>query len=327
MVQSFRGLSFGLRQSPTISTVRLNPPFKDFSGGSLGPFFRQTNDSRIFLRGHAVLDELTKFLGGAIILGSFPATSLKKGRDAARGSGNLEAEIMAAGAIIHRGFVVVVTLFAIDGPLMGIVGIGLRLAGFFGKLGIVAVAPQASLHGNSVCRRGFLVAGITGQSRILVLLLQERGLRRSREWMKTKEDRPESQEKGSPDFPDLVFLYHFYRSKIKMGAALQEAFSLVPGPGATPCCPKTMRRLPFHGPGGPPVLEPPWGFPSLVGTTSRSPDRSASSGGNRSALPGWGPAQPMLFGHQAVAPGPRAKYPGDVKPATGGTPGRAGSLP
>jgi hypothetical protein len=214
MFQSFRGLSFGLRPSPTISTVQLNPPFNNFSGGSLGQFFRQTNVSRLFLRGHAVLGEFTKIPGGAIILGSFPATYLKKGVDAVRSSGDPEAEIMAAGAIIHRGFVVVVTLFAGDGPFMGIVGIGLRLAGSFGKLGIVFVAPQASLHGNSVCRRGLLVAGIAGQPGVFVLLFQERGLRLSREGMKTKEDRPESREKGLPDFPDLVFRYHFSRSKI-----------------------------------------------------------------------------------------------------------------
>jgi hypothetical protein len=37
--------------------------------------------------------------------------------------------------------------------------------------------------------------------------------------------------------------------------------------------------------------------------------------------------RPMLSAGNALGPGPRPKHPGNVNPATGGTPGKAGGLP
>jgi len=97
------------------------------------------------------------------------------------------------------------------------------------------------------------------------------------------------------------------------GGHLRVAFDQVPGPGARTFCAKTMRRLPFPGPGGPTVLTPDEAVLSLIGATGRSPDRPAASCGSRSKPPGRGPARPMLFVHKLLAPGPRPKHRGNVK--------------
>ena len=70
---------------------------------------------------------------------------------------------------------------------------------------------------------------------------------------------------------------------------------------------------------------PPWRSYLFVAATGRSPDRPASSCGSHPKPPGRRLARPMLFEHQAFAPGPRPKLPGNVKRSE--SPGRAGGFP
>ena len=104
----------------------------------------------------------------------------------------------------------------------------------------------------------------------------------------------------------------------------------VPSPGAGVWGPKIMRRPPFHGSGGPTFPAAPWMVVSLWGRSRETRDGRPIGPlrtGTQSQHPGRGITRPMLFEPQTPAPGPRLKYPGNVNPTTGGTPGRAGSLP
>jgi len=63
-----------------------------------------------------------------------------------------------------------------------------------------------------------------------------------------------------------------------------------------------------------------------VGATGRSPDRPAPFCGSRSKPPGKGPARPMLFTQNLLAPGPQSKHPGIVNPHKADPP-QSGNLP
>jgi len=125
------------------------------------------------------------------------------------------------------------------------------------------------------------------------------------------------------------------------------AFTRVPGPGARAWCSKIMRHPLFHGPGGQfkcgmPIAEcglRKKGLKSEIRNrdmhltqvhTTRGSSRYANTPTYWAC---WSHVHrpdpkfngPMLFEHQALAPGPQPKHPGNVKLSD--PPGRAGGLP